>query len=436
MREKMQFLFALFTLMLLISSSNMCLALDGVVRSGSGGGMKSAVPGGGDATAAALLARRGGVRDFKWANDSASGKIPGDRSARGAVDGLDYSSKDNTFTTTVLADTVKVGQQENGTIGIYKAFLSFNTSGIPQDAANLSLIIYMKRKVISGGGRDFKIHVFKSNYEEPLWNSDWGAVKENEMETTESRKLVSTLAYPPDPNASLIDPDTCRYVITIKDPVSLLDPSGTTKLALESSSTFEGLMPLGDEFVEIYSPNAPKELRPALTFSYEAGSLPTPRPTLTWLSGDAQFKDTGVQPDKLYEGHNMVTFRARYFYTDITGGKGLAPSVHQVLIDLNNDGDFTDANEQVTMTEVNPADDDYTDGKDYEAKDVDIVSIGSDIKHQFLFKTNTGTVTEPNLVEAGGTPSRAGWISAIQTDKSSSSDSSKTCFISSIRRLW
>ncbi len=264
---------------------------------------------------------------------------------------------------------------------------------------------------------------------EPLWNSDWGSVIGPPLETPESRINVTQLHYPPDPNASIetIDPDSCRNVIHIKDPLSLLDWGGTTKLALVSSGTFAEQQATGNEYVEIFAPTAAKkELRPALLISY-SGSSPQVKPVLSYLTGDAFFKDSGAQPNQIFEGHTAeVVFRARYISAAADGGSGSPPSVHQLLIDRSGDGDYNDAGEQIDMTEVDKKDKDFSDGKDYETK-LDLVFTGSNIKYQFNFKTADG-------VEAAGSPTRAQSITAIQASKDSKRSSNNLCFISSITR--
>ncbi|MEW6378045.1 MAG: hypothetical protein AB1611_00405 [bacterium] len=374
-----------------------------------------------------LTARQGGNRQFRW---TTTGKVPGDRSARGALDGSSYSSKDNTFTTTVLSDTVKIGQQSQPpSYNVYKAFLSFDTSGIPQDATNISakLVFYGKRKVLTGTpSPDFSIHVFKSVYEEPLWNSDWEATTGAPFE--DAAKYASDANVPVNPNASqeevALNSELCRNEIAISDASLLITKGGITKLALVSSNTYAGSAPSADEYIEIYSPNAVKELRPRLEISYD-GSAMEIKPVLRWLAGDAYFKDTGAYPDQIYTGATSVTFRVRYFSADANGDSGPAPEVHQVLIDINSDGDYDDPGEQVDMEALPDPGDDYSDGRDYGAT-VTLVGNGKNIKYQFLFKSDADST-----VEAGGSPATAQVITAIQAEKKSKSDS-KSCFISSL----
>ena len=434
MKGKKYFLFILCILMLFTFYSIPRLATGAQLlsRSTSGGEMKSSASSGGSVNGALLsagaVARKGGTtREFRWVKENRS--APADKSARGALDGSSFSNKGNTFTTTVLADTIKVGQQADGsTMGVYKSFLSFDTSGIPQNAENISmdLVIYVKRPVVNGEGRDFYIEVFKSVYVDPLWNSDWGAIKGPPLETEDSRINVTQLNHPADPNASVltIDPDSCRHVIHIRDPLSLIDWGGTTKLALVSSQTFANADPAGNEYVEIYSPNAAKkELRPALIINYD-GTQPQVKPTLSFLAGDTYYKDTTAYPDQVYEGTTPVTFRVRYISAAPDGNSGNLPSVHQLLIDLNGDGTYG-TGEVFDMAAVDDGDLDCSDGKDYQTV-VNIVSNGkgSDIKYQFRFLDGT--------TEAGGTPATVQTITAIQTSKDSKS-SNNLCFISSIR---
>lgn|GEM_PF-2959257 len=430
MKEKTLFLCVILATVL-IFSSRVCFAGSNNYKSysSSGGEMKSEATGSKTTTTGALsgpkgflTARQGGNRQFKWV--TSSGKTPGDRSARGALDGSSYSSKDNTFTTTVLSNTVRVGQEINGErYGVYKTFLSFDTTGIPQNANNISakLVFYGKRKVLTSGS-DFTIHIFKSVYEEPLWNSDWGAIIGPPLEKGEL--YASALSTPSDPNASSIDPDSCRNELEIDDPISLINKGGITKIALVSDNTFAGLAPSGQEYVELYSPNATKQLRPRLEISYD-GNPPDIKPVLTWVTGDTYFKDTGAWPDTINAGQTEVNFKVRYVMADANGESGSPPAVAQVLIDKNSDGDYDDPGEQVDMTK-DSGDSDFSDGVIYTAT-VPIVSTGQNIRYQFLFKP-----AADSEVEATGTPATAHLITAVQAPKNSSDN--KLCFISSLRR--
>lgn len=439
LKEKKCFLFMLCLPMLLIFSSTMGFAAGThtvVSKSAAGGYQRSTATGGtttteGTSSGFRAALKGGTTREFNWVTRNAD--APADKSSVGAEDGSSISNKGNTFTTTVLKSTVIIGQEVFGsTFGVYKGFFSFDTSGVPQDATDISmdLVIYGKRPVVNNGGTDFYLEVFRSVYVEPLWNSDWGAVVGPPLEEPASRINVTQLHYTADPNASIetIDPNSCRNVIHIKDALSLLDWGGTTKLALVSSRSFAGQQATGNEYVEIFAPTSPnKGLRPELRISY-VGSYHEPKPSLTWLTGDAFFKDGGAVPNQIYEGQTVkVDFRVRYFSTTADGVSGKSPSVHQVLIDRSGDGDYDDAGEQIDLT-PDPNDTDYSDGVDYGAS-VDIVSTESrsNIKYQFRFNTIDGVV-------AGGAPSTVQLITAIQSDKDSKS-SNNLCFISSIA-LW
>ncbi len=175
LREKKYFLFMLCLPMMLIFSSTMGFAAGThtIVSKGSSGGFqKSTAIGGGSVTnsqGAAVskgfyTAIKGGInRDYKWVTRNAD--APADKSSVGAEDGSSISNKGNTFTTTVLKSTVIVGQEADGsTFGVYKGFFSFDTSGVPQDATDISmdLVIYGKRPVVNKGGTDFYLEVFKT----------------------------------------------------------------------------------------------------------------------------------------------------------------------------------------------------------------------------------------------------------------------------------
>jgi hypothetical protein len=361
----------------------------------------------------------GGYRGYEYVVNSAK-NAPGKKGALGAVDGAPdagNSSKGNTFTTTVLKDTARVGQTFSGNYQIYKAFLSFDTSAIPNDALvdSVDLIFYGKSASTTGSA-DFSVQVFKSVYTEPLWNPDWGAI------TGSYRGELSVADFKV--RTSEVDPNSGRNVISITagNVPYLITLGGTTKIALVSSRTYSQTSPTGDEYVEIYSANAEqKALRPSLQINYTGSDLDV-SPALSWTAGDAEFKDAGASPSQIYVGTTPVTFRVRYTYDDGAGGTGTAPVTAKLLLDLDNDNQYTSPGEEIAMQEVNPADTDYSDGKDY-IVEKEITSNGVDnIGYQFLFTANGK--------EAEGTPTRKSLINSIQASEDSSD--SKFCFISSI----
>ncbi len=92
-------------------------------------------------------------------------------------------------------------------------------------------------------------------------------------------------------------------------------------------------------------------------------------PTLSWLA-DAGYDGTdGANPDSDLSGSNFV-FKIKY-----TDANNNPPSSIQVWIDKNDDADFADAGEMITMGEVDPNDTTYTDGKDY-SKTVALDKVG------------------------------------------------------------
>ena len=81
-------------------------------------------------------------------------------------------------------------------------------------------------------------------------------------------------------------------------------------------------------------------------------------PTLAW-TGQTGYAADGVNPDSAPGGGS---FRFRVKYTDLNND---APTLHQVWIDLNNDGDYDDAGEKQNMSPLNVEDTNYLDGKIY-----------------------------------------------------------------------
>ncbi|MDH4320554.1 MAG: hypothetical protein OEV73_03555 [Desulfobulbaceae bacterium] len=92
-------------------------------------------------------------------------------------------------------------------------------------------------------------------------------------------------------------------------------------------------------------------------------------PTLSWLA-DAGYDSTdGVNPDSGLSTSNFV-FKIKY-----TDANNNPPNAIQVWIDKNDDGDFADPGEMISMAEVDPNDTNYADGKDY-TKTVAVSKVG------------------------------------------------------------
>ncbi|MBN2373380.1 hypothetical protein JXL19_06320 [bacterium] len=347
----------------------------------------------------------GGNRGYEYVVNPDS-KAPSKKGARGAIDGepdIGGSSKGNTFTTTSLQESIRIGQALSGNYEIFKGFLSFDTTAIPYDASIkfATLTFYGKSKLIKDGGEDFDIQVYNSIWTEPLWNPDWGTITGNIRGSlnTSDFKVAQT-------NTITIDRLNANYLVKKGD---------ITKIALVSSKTIEQEMPVGTEYIEIYSSNAAnKDFRPELKIDYD-GSAPNVKPSLSW-SGEAYYKLSGVYPEEIWIGENILTFKVQYAHP-----LNIPPQISQIWIDINHDGDFNDPGERVDMRAEDIADTDYSNGKNYFAQ-VTINSDGvNDLEYRFMFSDGTG-------VEATGTPTQVASIAAIQTEEKN------TCFINTAGR--
>ncbi|MGA1864137.1 MAG: DNRLRE domain-containing protein [bacterium] len=346
----------------------------------------------------------GGNRGFEWVLNS--NKSPGKRGAYGAIDAepdIGGSSKGNTFTTTSLGDTIRVGQTFTANYEIFKGFLSFDTSGIPYDATitSATLSFYGKAKHIDPGEENFNIQVYESVWTEPLWNPDWGATSGTIRGSLSTNDFAINQK-----NTITISPLNANYLVT---------KGGTTRIALVSSRTISAQQPSGNEYVEIYSSNAvDPNVRPKLDLTYN-GDAPNIRPALTW-TGEQYYKMNGVYPEEIWVGENNLIFRVQY-----THPLGVAPLLTQLWIDLNSDGDFYDPGEKLNMRETDQLDKDYSNGKNYYAN----VTLNSDgiteIRYRFVF-------TDDNQIEAIGTPAQVASLVPLQAEEKN------VCFINTAEK--
>lgn len=122
-------------------------------------------------------------------------------------------------------------------------------------------------------------------------------------------------------------------------------------------------------------------------------SLVNNAPSLAWI-GSGNFTSDGVHPN------NAVGGSSYEFQVSYTDADNQAPSAIQVWIDKNDDGDYLDANEKLTMTEVDGGDTTYTDGKQY-THSLTLSYISGDGYLNYLFYASDGTAA------ATGSPTSA-----------------------------
>ncbi|MGA1867104.1 MAG: hypothetical protein ACMUJM_01015 [bacterium] len=367
--------------------------------------------------------------------------------ARGALDGVpdisaNGTSKGNVFTTTVSADTAKVGQTYDGSYSIFKGYMSFDTTSIPYNAiiTSATLIIYGKEKH-NDNEIEFGIGVYESNWEEPLWNIEWGAISGSEH----GQISVSEFKVDGQPNE-----------ITITRPFDIIKPREITKITLVSSRTVEESQNInGDEYIVYYTSDAANPtLRPQLDVVW-IGDDPSIAPSLSFTGetieladltkteefGDdemADFKLEAAYPTLINKGDNHVIFRVRYIYP-FDNFSDAPPSLSQVWVDLNydsmdensdgnidsNEADFDDSGEKIDMYKTDPDSDDWTNGVIYQAE-VEVVGDGvHPLVFQFVFEDSSAT-------KARALVGNAAEIMQIAPVQANAGSKGSTCFINSV----
>jgi len=347
---------------------------------------------------------------FGGGSRSYAGYGGGKSGARGAIDGVpdiseSGSSKGNTFTTTVAADTAKVGQTYDGVYSVFKGYMSFDTTSVPYDAIVLSatLTLYGKDKHIENI-IEFDIGIYKSDWEEPLWNVEWGTISGSEHGSISSDQFKI--------NGQANE-------IAIVRPYDIINPGEITKITLVSSRTRDEAQDIdGDEYIEYYTSDAVDiNLRPQLNIEW-IGDDASIAPSLSFTgetmelsalngvnstdeSSDAlvDFKLEAVYPNLINTGDNHLAFRVRYVYP-VDNSSNASPSLSQVWVDLNydsidsnndgiiswNEADFDDVGEKIDMQKADSDDVDWTNGVIYVAE-VDVTGDGvNSLVFQFVFE--------------------------------------------------
>ncbi|MCK5711724.1 MAG: hypothetical protein KAI25_03315, partial [Hyphomicrobiaceae bacterium] len=103
-------------------------------------------------------------------------------------------------------------------------------------------------------------------------------------------------------------------------------------------------------------------------------------PQLAWL-GTGDYVADGANPDSGLVG---IDFDFRVTYTD---AHNTPPSSIQVWVDRNDDGGYVDSGETLSMTALNSADTDYTDGKIY-TKSVALTKAGDNTINYRFYAAN------------------------------------------------
>lgn len=360
----------------------------------------------------------------------------GKKGARGAIDGQpdvsdNGSSKGNTFTTTVQAETATVGQAFDGSFSIYKGYMNFDTRALPYDAIvkSATLTLYGRDKSIDNEV-EFNIGIYESEWTEPLWNIEWGSISGSEHGAISSSEFKVGEAN----------------LIKIERPYDIIKPGEVTAITLVSSNTRVESDITGNEYVVYYTSDAEdKNLRPQLNIEYIGddpsitGSLSFTGETIEALNLEqpADFKLEAVYPTVINKGSNNFTFRVRYVYP-VDNAAVAPPSTAQVWldlnydsVDLNNDGiitwneaDFDDPGEKIDMQKADPEDDDWTNGVIYVAEATAIGDGANSLVYQFNFEDSSSSAE----VATGGNASDTMKIAPIQAGSSDSN----TCFINSL----
>ena len=112
----------------------------------------------------------------------------------------------------------------------------------------------------------------------------------------------------------------------------------------------------------------------------------TQAPTLAW-TGEANYTSDGVNPNSGASGSNFV-FRVKY-----TDTNNEAPAVKEVWVDTNDNGTY-EAGEKYDMTEVDPGDTNYTDGKLY-TKTLSLSKAGDNTFNYRFYASNSLVATGP-----------------------------------------
>lgn len=152
----------------------------------------------------------------------------------------------------------------------------------------------------------------------------------------------------------------------------------------------QDISPAIDNAKPEYAPNddVDDEVRPQKA-GYDIGADEVPGvftgnniPILKW-TGDTGFESDGVNPDS---GACGTSFEFRVNYTDADDEE---PSLIEVWVDLNDDGDYEDTGEKETMVLVGDGDGDFTNGENYTKSMV--LESGQDGSINYTFRASDGT---------------------------------------------
>ncbi|MBC7233922.1 MAG: DNRLRE domain-containing protein [Chloroflexi bacterium] len=171
--------------------------------------------------------------------------------------------------------SVRVGQYYSGSgYTVYRGYMSFDTSGIPDDATILSAVLYLCAS-LDQSSTDFDIRVYRYAWSEALcsnqeanYDGAYGgsATLEGTLRNTSAGWSVGTY-----------------YSMTVA--TAGINVAGDTKYAVVSSRDVNGNTPTGYEYIDFYlTEQAGTDKDPYLVVTYAAGATATPTDTPTATS--------------------------------------------------------------------------------------------------------------------------------------------------------
>lgn len=183
-----------------------------------------------------------------------------------------YSSaradSDNCYASDVSS---RIGQMYSGSYSVYRGFLSFDTSGIPDDATVTSAMLYVCAS-LDQSITDFELKVYRYGWSEALCSSqeaNWdgaygaGATLEGMLRNTSAGWNAGTY-----------------YSMTVA--ASGINVAGDTKYTVVSSRDVNANTPSGNEYVDYYTTDyTGTDKDPYLVVMYTTGETPTATATAT-----------------------------------------------------------------------------------------------------------------------------------------------------------
>lgn len=183
-----------------------------------------------------------------------------------------YATARSTGNYSIDHDNIRVGQGlDSGTFYVYKCYIVFNTSAIPDGdtITNVNLALKISQ---DNSYTDFTIRALKYNWKTVADGSGTGGDRDNVFDLGAAGATDGQVAVLETPTITTVGASVGSVLTFEGLDTNWVSKTGNTKYALRSQADIDNSAPTGGEFVWFYSGDyATESYRPALIVTHSSG---------------------------------------------------------------------------------------------------------------------------------------------------------------------